>query len=92
MDLAARFKKCISLMDVLAHLIGCIIKCESKILYISKPTDFSSILENSVLDLGLIPIGSLGPRATTKVESHVNFTESQKVSQSNFFAILNTEK
>ena len=30
----------------------------------------------SVLDLGLISIGSLGPRASTKVESHVNFTES----------------
>ena len=46
-----------------------------------------------VLDLGLISIGSLGPRASTKVESHVNFTESQKVSQPNFFfAILNTEK
>ena len=34
-----------------------------------------------VLDLGLISIASLGPRASTKVESHVNFTESQKVSQ-----------
>ena len=45
-----------------------------------------------VLDLGLISIGSLGPRASTKVESHVNFTESQKVSQPNIFAILNTEK
>ena len=40
---------------------------------------------NSVLDLGLISIGSLGPRASTKVESHVNFTEPQKVSQPNFF-------
>ena len=38
----------------------------------------------AVLDLGLISIGSLGPRASTKVESHVNFTESQKVSQPNF--------
>ena len=47
---------------------------------------------DSVLDLGLISIGSLGPRASTKVESHVNFTESQKVSQPIFFAILNTEK
>ena len=28
----------------------------------------------SVLDLGLISIGSLGPRASTKVESYVNFT------------------
>ena len=50
----------------------------------------------SVLDLGLISIGSLGHRASTKFESHVNFTESltesQKVSQPNFFAILNTEK
>ena len=47
----------------------------------------------SVLDLGLISIASLGPRASTKDESHVNFTESQKVSQPIFFfAILNTEK
>ena len=46
----------------------------------------------TVLDLGLISIGSLGPRASTKVESHVNFTESQKVSQPNCFAILNTDK
>ena len=38
----------------------------------------------TVLDLGLISIVSLGPRASTKVESHVNFTESQKVSQPNF--------
>ena len=45
-----------------------------------------------MLDLGLISIASLGPRASTKVESHVNFTESQKVSQPNFFAIFNTEK
>ena len=35
----------------------------------------------AVLDLGLISIASLGPRASTKVESHLNFTESQKVSQ-----------
>ena len=41
--------------------------------------------KSSVLDLGLISIASLGPRASTKVESHVNFTESQKVSQPNFF-------
>ena len=47
---------------------------------------------NAVLGLGLISIGSLGPRTSTKVESHVNFTESQKVSQPIFFAILNTEK
>ena len=47
----------------------------------------------TVLDFGLISIVSLGPRASTKVESNVNFTESQKVSQPNFFfAILNTEK
>ena len=39
----------------------------------------------AVLDLGLISIASLGPRASTKDESHVNFTESQKVSQPNFF-------
>ena len=32
----------------------------------------------SVLDLGMISIESLGPRASTKVESHVNFTESKK--------------
>ena len=38
-----------------------------------------NIFLNSVLDLGLISIASLGPRASTKVESHVNFTESQKV-------------
>ena len=30
----------------------------------------------SVLDLDLISIASLGPRASTTVESHVNFTES----------------
>ena len=33
----------------------------------------------TVLDLGLISIVSQGPRASTKVESHVNFTESRKV-------------
>ena len=32
-----------------------------------------------VLDLGLISIASLGPRASTKVESHAIFTESRKV-------------
>ena len=32
-----------------------------------------------VLDLGLISIASLGPMASTKVESHVNFTVSRKV-------------
>ena len=41
--------------------------------------------KKTVLDLGLISIASLGPRALTKVESHVNFTESQKVSQPIFF-------
>ena len=46
----------------------------------------------AVLDLGLISIASLGPRAPTKVESHVNSTESQKISQPNLFVILNTEK
>ena len=46
----------------------------------------------AVLDLGLISIASLGPRASTKVESHVNFTESQKVSQPIFFAISNTRE
>ena len=53
------------------------------------PLEHSLILSNfikifvlsTVLDLGLISIASLGPRASTKVESHVNFTESQKVSQ-----------
>ena len=34
-----------------------------------------------VLDLGLIFTESLGPRASTKVESHVSFTESKIVSQ-----------
>ena len=29
----------------------------------------------TVLDLGLISIASLGPRASTKDESHVNFTD-----------------
>ena len=33
----------------------------------------------------LISFASLGPRASTKDESHVNFTESQKVSQPIFF-------
>ena len=41
----------------------------------------AALLDNAVLDLGLISIGSLGPRASTKIESQVNFTESQKVSQ-----------
>ena len=50
------------------------------------------LLGHAVIDLGLISFVSLGPKASTKVESHVNFTESQKVSQPNFFAILNTEK
>ena len=31
-----------------------------------------------MLDLDLISIASLGPRASTKVEAHVNFTESRK--------------
>ena len=58
-----------------------------------KATKIEETQTSAVLDLGLISIGSLGPRASTKVESHVNFTESQKVSQPNFFfAILNTEK
>ena len=39
----------------------------------------------SVLDLGLISFESLGPWASTKVESHVNFNESLKVSQPIFF-------
>ena len=39
----------------------------------------------TVLDLGLISIASLGPRASTKVKSHVNFTEPQNVSQPFFF-------
>ena len=46
----------------------------------------------SVLDLGSISIGSLGPRASTKVESHVNFTESQKVSHPIFFFFFCNEK
>ena len=50
-----------------------------------KATKIEETQTSAVLDLGLISIGSLGPRASTKVESHVNFTESQKVSQPNFF-------
>ena len=38
-----------------------------------------------VLDLGLISIASLGPRASTKVESHEMFSESLNVSQPKFF-------
>ena len=38
-----------------------------------------------MLDLGLISIASVGPRVSTKVESQVNFTESQKVSQPTFY-------
>ena len=49
-------------------------------------------LSHTVIDLGLISIAPLGPKALTKVESHVNFTESQKVSRPIFFAIVNTEK
>ena len=37
------------------------------------------LFSGAVLDLGLISIASLVPRVSTKVESHVNFTESQKV-------------
>ena len=33
----------------------------------------------AVLDLGLVSIASLGPKASTKVESHVNLSESRKV-------------
>ena len=33
----------------------------------------------TVLDLDLISFGSLGPRASLKVEYYVNFTESRKV-------------
>ena len=36
---------------------------------------------SSVLDLGLIFTASVGSRASTKVESHAIFTESQKVLQ-----------
>ena len=45
----------------------------------------------AVLDLGLISTASLGPRASTKVESHVNFTDFQKFSfpaNIYFFAML----
>ena len=45
----------------------------------------------TVLDLGLLSIASLGPRASTKVESHVNFTESQKVSKPFFCNIKHRE-
>ena len=48
---------------------------------------------SAVLDSGLISIASLGPWASTKVESHETFRESLKVSQPIFFfAILNTKK
>ena len=49
---------------------------------------------NSVLELDFISIASLGPRALTKVESYLNFTESQKVEFLNryFFAMLNMKK
>ena len=47
----------------------------------------------SVLDLGLDFTASLGPRASTKVESHASFTEYQNVSQLTiFYLILNTKK
>ena len=60
---------------------------------IHKTTRRAIYLFYTVLDLDLISIASLGPRASTKVESHVNFTESQKVYQPIFFfAILYTEK
>ena len=39
----------------------------------------TKITKASVLDLGLISIASLGPSASTKVESHVNFTESHLI-------------
>ena len=45
-----------------------------------------------VLDLGLISIASLGPRASTKVESHVNFLSPCKFPNLFFFAMLNTKK
>ena len=46
-----------------------------------------------MLDLGLISIVSLGPMASTKVESHVKFTVSLRVSQPIlFFAMLNTKE
>ena len=50
------------------------------------------------LDLGLVFTASLGPRASTKDESHASLTESQKVSQLTvflfvyFLAMLNTKK
>ena len=48
----------------------------------------------AVLDLGLVFTASLGPRASTKVESHANFTESQKVSHLRIFlfTMLNTQE
>ena len=46
-----------------------------------------------MLDLGLISITSLSPRASTKVESHVNFTEYLNFSfQTDIFAMFNTKK
>ena len=40
-----------------------------------------------VLDLGLVFTASLGPRSSTKVETHASFTESHKVSQLTIFFI-----
>ena len=48
----------------------------------------AKILSFAVLDLGLVFTASLGPRASTKVESHASFTESQKVSQLIIFLCL----
>ena len=41
-----------------------------------------------MFDLGLVFTASLGPRASTKVESHASFTESQKVSQLRIFYLF----
>ena len=59
--------------------------CSKMVIFLFQPILEAFFVTIAVLDLGLISIGSLGPRTSTKVESHVNFTESQKVSQANFF-------
>ena len=51
------------------------------------------VLYAPVLDLVLVFTGSLGARASTKVESLASFTESQKISPLTIFfsAMLNTK-
>ena len=58
-------------------------------LYCNQVLSYSQRNHKTVLDLGLISIASLEPRASTKVESHLNLTESRiflsLVSQPIFF-------